>query len=57
MKTELENQIIKECLKSILKTIRRNPTNNEFYVDADELDYKLLSDNAVKTLKKLAENY
>ncbi len=57
MKTELENQIILESLKAVLRTIHRNPTNNEFYTDTDDFNYNLLSDNAVKTLKRLVENY
>lgn len=57
MKTELENQIILESLKAVLKTIHRNSTNNEFYINIDDFNYNLLSDNAVKTLKRLVENY
>ena len=57
MKTELENQIILESLKAVLKTIHRNATNNEFYIDADDFNYNLLSDHAVKTLERLVENY
>ena len=54
---ELQNKIILESLKAVLKTIKRNSTNNEFYIDTDLFEYNFLSDNAVKTIKKILENY
>lgn len=57
MKRKAENQIILESLKAVLKTIHRNPTNNEFYINTEDFNYNLLSDHAIKTLKRLVENY
>lgn len=55
--TENEIQIIKSCLVAVAKTVRRNSTNNEYYIDADNFEYNLLADPMIKTLRKLAENY
>lgn len=55
--TEDEIKVIKGCLVAVEKTVHRNPTNNEYYIDADDFEYKLLADPMVKILKKLAENY
>lgn len=62
MKTELENKIIKECLKSVLKTIHKSSFVNSYgisenYINQDEFEYNLLSDEAIKVLKNLVENY
>ena len=60
--TDLEIEIIKQCLTAVYKTIKRSSYTNsygtqEYYVDTDKFNYSLLSDMAVKTLKRLAENY
>ena len=59
---DLEIEIIKQCLTAVYKTIKRCAYANsygtqEYYVDTDKFNYSLLSDMAVKTLKRLAENY
>ena len=55
--TDDEKLVIKNCLLAVEKTIHRNSTNNEYYIDADDFDYKLLADPMIKVLKRLAQNY
>ena len=55
--TEDEIEVIKSCLLAVEKTLHRNSTNNEYYIDVDDFEYKLLADPMVKILKNLAENY
>ena len=55
--TKDEIQIIKSCLVAVVKTVRRNSTNNEYYIDSDNFEYNLLADPMIKILRKLAENY
>ena len=55
--TDDEKLVIKNCLLAVEKTIHRNSTNNEYYIDADDFDYKLLADPMIKVLKRLAQTY
>lgn len=60
--TEDEIEIIKACLVAVSNSIKLDPFvnsygNQEYYIDKDLIEYKLLAPNMVKTLKKLAENY
>lgn len=60
--TDLENEIIKNCLVAVYKTICLSPFVNsygiqEYKIDQEEFHYNLLAPDAVDTLRKLAENY
>lgn len=49
--------IIKNCLLAVFKALHRNSTNNEYYIDTDDFEYKYLSEPMVNLLKDLVEEY